>query len=938
MNLAVPAVGNGYNPFLNWWQSSSGHVGLHRNAGGDIGAQAAWDAGYFDSSTGELLTGKTDVTGIYRGFFTPVSYPTYQYEGTSFANFANQQFDMTWDGCDATPGLESGSLGSGGAVTHPGANQGTITLGSSGYSNVSVKLTFVAGCTANPPHNIKIFQHEYAANAARGETFNPDWVAVVRPFYAHRYMDWMGTIGSGVTDITQLADTSFNMVAQPFHRAQSSASSISGTTLTVSGSNSDYANFAVGQSLVGVGVTAGTTITALGSGTGGDGTYTVSASQTVASTFIFGIPNVGSNQGFGPKGGVHPAVAVALANLTGANVHYNIPIVASDQLVTDIATYFRDHLSPLLKVKFELSNEDWNTSSPEYRYETAQTSITGKHWSGYRTAQIWELIYNVYGSGGRSKWIGVIGTQTVQPAVTTTAISGVNQWISGGSAYTLAQLCPTTASCEVDDAPYFGGFFSGRIITNITAAVSPVVSSTSHGFVNGQVIRMEVSCSTFSSVLNDVYATVSSATANTYQINVDTTGKTCAGFGTQGSNYAMDGAVFKLVDRSSTLNGSTPATYPTKWSYFSQQFATAIRTGTVTFIGDDAASYTITIIPGTTLAANDLPSWEQQQALIANSTGMAHSQYEGGNTSQLAGVAQGGQGGPIPPTLLEALTQFNFDAGAVGDSTNNIAGLSSSIYASSQIGNSPATAQYNEASPQTQFGPWGSVRFMPGDTSNQKYVAALTQNALGLYVDTSTAPGTYSYVATNKKSELGTNTNTITINATSVPTSANFGVVAVNTTAGAITSVVIDGGTPITVADASQGSGPLAAIYSGSFSSGSSTHTVVVNLTGSTFQNKTAYFVTCTSCAASVKQQSATGAATATLNLSKNYLAVCTGDNVSGAADWTPTSGGGLSPSTVVASSADNRSTMAEIVSPFTSPIFAINKTASGPSACATYH
>jgi len=43
---------------------------------------------------------------------------------------------------------------------------------------------------------------------------------------------------------------------------------------------------AVGQVITGTGVTAGTVITALGTGTGGVGTYTVSASQTVSSTAI----------------------------------------------------------------------------------------------------------------------------------------------------------------------------------------------------------------------------------------------------------------------------------------------------------------------------------------------------------------------------------------------------------------------------------------------------------------------------------------------------------------------------------------------------------------------------------------------------------------------------------------------------------------------------
>lgn len=57
--------------------------------------------------------------------------------------------------------------------------------------------------------------------------------------------------------------------------------SISGTTLTVSAMSSG--TISVGQALFGVGITQATVITALGTGTGGVGTYTVNISQTVAS-------------------------------------------------------------------------------------------------------------------------------------------------------------------------------------------------------------------------------------------------------------------------------------------------------------------------------------------------------------------------------------------------------------------------------------------------------------------------------------------------------------------------------------------------------------------------------------------------------------------------------------------------------------------------------
>lgn len=63
--------------------------------------------------------------------------------------------------------------------------------------------------------------------------------------------------------------------------------SISGTTLTVSAVTSG--TIYVGQTIQGTGVTANTMVTALGTGTGGAGTYTVSTSQTVASTTLYAL-------------------------------------------------------------------------------------------------------------------------------------------------------------------------------------------------------------------------------------------------------------------------------------------------------------------------------------------------------------------------------------------------------------------------------------------------------------------------------------------------------------------------------------------------------------------------------------------------------------------------------------------------------------------------
>ena len=62
---------------------------------------------------------------------------------------------------------------------------------------------------------------------------------------------------------------------------------ISGTTLTVSAVTSG--TLAAGMTIQGAGITANTIITALGTGTGGVGTYTVNFSQTISSITMYGL-------------------------------------------------------------------------------------------------------------------------------------------------------------------------------------------------------------------------------------------------------------------------------------------------------------------------------------------------------------------------------------------------------------------------------------------------------------------------------------------------------------------------------------------------------------------------------------------------------------------------------------------------------------------------
>ena len=107
---------------------------------------------------------------------------------------------------------------------------------------------------------------------------------IVTSGYAGANSITITTIATGTTFTSGTHNLNVNdVVIVP---GSGSASSIAGYVLTVGGTVAGA--FAVGQIITGTGVTPGTYISSLGSGTGGAGTYNLNQSQTVSSTAITG--------------------------------------------------------------------------------------------------------------------------------------------------------------------------------------------------------------------------------------------------------------------------------------------------------------------------------------------------------------------------------------------------------------------------------------------------------------------------------------------------------------------------------------------------------------------------------------------------------------------------------------------------------------------------
>lgn len=168
----------------------------------------------------------------------------------------------------------------------------------------------------------------------------------------------------------------------------STASSISGTTLTVGGTLTGDP-WAVGMTVEGAtgsGVTAGTVITALGTGTGGAGTYTVNNSQTVASTGMRAFTRYFEIPGFS-RDIFNVGSAVALLAIYKAPI--NQCIISDDftggklalmvPAAFDVQTFGRDSANTVVNVStssgFASGATTWSMGVSGFNLTTAQGFI-----------------------------------------------------------------------------------------------------------------------------------------------------------------------------------------------------------------------------------------------------------------------------------------------------------------------------------------------------------------------------------------------------------------------------------------------------------------------------------------------------------------------------------------------------------------------------------
>lgn len=413
-----------------------------------------------------------------------------------------------------------------------------------------------------------------------------------------------------------------------------------------------------------------------------------------------------ATSGFGPKGSVPLSLICTLANVTGCNIHVCIPHLATDACVQSMAEFFRDNTTRV--VTFEYSNECWNFQFQQTIYCSAQgVAIWGagdggrySKFYGYRSAQCMKIIRDVYAN--RARWRGCLATQTVSATVTTNALIGVDYFRANELA-PANSLTVTDLFNEVDVTGYFGEVQGSVPITGITKANPGVVTSASHGYSNGQRIKLFISAGM--TELNNTFQTIANVAANTYELSgTNTTAMTTYA---SGNNYAHKAAIFDLMDASNSNFISNPAAYPNKYTYFNQSLATSIRTG---------AGGGFTTSAGGTIAGLRDTYWPAQKA-VAVANGLDLRQYEGG-LHYVGDAYLSGFGGNA---------QFTEYLLALGHSAD-IAAVYTESYNAFITAGGDHPSKFVEGGQTSQFGTWAGIRFIPGDENNPVWVAVVTFN------------------------------------------------------------------------------------------------------------------------------------------------------------------------------------------------------------------
>jgi len=170
--------------------------------------------------------------------------------------------------------------------------------------------------------------------------------------------------------------------------------------------------------------------------------------------------------------------------------------------------------------------------------------------------------------------------------------------------------------------------------------------------------------------------------------------------------------IFDIMDQSLANFIANPTLYPTKYTYFNQQLAASLLTGTCT--AGFATSVNVAVLQAAFWPA---------QLTIASANGLELDQYEGGNQFVGNFNLQGGGGDVLNAQFTDYLLGSGHSA--------EIAAVYAANFASFVAVGGQHPSQYNMAGVSTEFGTWGGMQSVPESPANPVWQAVLQANGAG---------------------------------------------------------------------------------------------------------------------------------------------------------------------------------------------------------------
>jgi hypothetical protein len=278
----------------------------------------------------------------------------------------------------------------------------------------------------------------------------------------------------------------------------------------------------------------------------------------------------------------------------------------------------------------------------------------------------------------------------VNPYSTRSALAGIDEFVSGESRAGKS-VALTDLFHEIAVTGYFGEVQSSRYIENITNSKPAVVTSPSHGYRDGEQLKIFVAAGM--TELNNTFVTVANPVKDSFELlGVDST--SFKQF-VAGNNYTHRALLFKLMDTSNANHISDPRNNPTKYSYFNRVLAESWLNG--------ASNGFISPISVASLRDN---FWPAQKA-IADARELELTQYEGG-LHFVGDIFLAGYGGN--PQFTEYLVNIGH--------TEETAAVYAAMYDAFFRVGGRNPSKFVEAGGDSQWGTWAGMRYIPGDEGN----------------------------------------------------------------------------------------------------------------------------------------------------------------------------------------------------------------------------